>query len=267
MTINDIIVKLKGELKVIKLTDIKDQSDWDYLDQNPDFAKQLVATLNQVDGFSFNWLWFKADSHYSTYDYWFSPNTKINQDSFTFYNDQIQIRATNRDDLLNVHYYQHLNDLANKYPINGWWSYYPQDQVLRLEKIYWCSFNIKLPKPIDQYDQKQINAMGKFITDVRHLINKDHKLDWDRFDEQWEQRFDYVSIIGIVFDLNDFANPKILIRWEDKNEDIQYENDLLKQVLKVDAPLLKFLNESDLATHFQPYQSKANKFFKRFLDA
>ena len=108
--------------------------------------------------------------------------------------------------------------------------------------------------------------MGKFITNVHHLINKDDELDWDQFDEQWKQRFGKVEYIGIVFDLNDVANPKILMRWWNKGND-QYKNDYLKQVLKAEAPLLKFLNESNFATHFHPYQSRVNKFFKKFLDA
>ena len=47
---------------MIKLTDIKDRTKRPYLDQNLDFVKQLVATLNQIDGFNANELWFAADS-------------------------------------------------------------------------------------------------------------------------------------------------------------------------------------------------------------
>ena len=39
---------------MIKKTDIEDYSDTYYLDENPDFANQLLATLNQIDGFSSN---------------------------------------------------------------------------------------------------------------------------------------------------------------------------------------------------------------------
>ena len=46
---------------MIKLADIDDLTR-KYLDQNPDFANQLVATLNQIDGFNANELWFAADS-------------------------------------------------------------------------------------------------------------------------------------------------------------------------------------------------------------
>ena len=244
----------------IKLTDIIDETDWDYLDENPDFANQLVATLNQIDGFSPNDLWFSADSPNWTYDYWFSPNYEIDQDSFVIHNDQITIRSTNRDDLLNLKHYQQLNNLANNYRIKHYgWIYFAQDQVLQYHII-----NIKLTKPIDQYDQNQLSAIGKFMIDVYRLIIKDDRLDW----EQWKQGFgqDNVMSVGIVFDLNDFANPKFLIqRWYENNDNL-YENDLLKQVLKDNSPLLKFLNESDFTTYFQPYQSKANKFFKRFLD-
>ena len=251
----------------IKLTDIFDETDWDYLDENPDFANQLVATLNQIDGFNANELWFVADSIYWTYDYWISPNYEIEKDSFRISNDQIRIWSTNRDDLLNIHYYQKLSDLANNYRIKDYrWIYFPQDQVLQIDHCYKKVpyLNIKLTKPIDQYDQKQLNAIGKFMIDVYRLIIKDDQLDW----EQWKQRFDQddVMSVGIVFDLNDFANPKILVRLWDQNNDNHYENDLLKNVLKADAPLLKFLNNNNLATHIQPDQSKANKFFKRFLD-
>ena len=256
----------------IKLADIVDETDWAYLNQNPDFAKQLVATLNQIDGFSADDLWFRADSWRWSYDCSISPNYEINQNSFVISNDQISIRSTNRDDLLNLKYYQELNDLANKDPIKrSRWIYFAQDQVLQLDHLYkYVSyFNIKLTKPIDQYDQNQLNTIGKFMTNLYDLIIKDDRLDWKQADEQWKQGFDqdYVEGVGIVFDLNDFVNPKILVRWEDENYNNHYENDLLKQVLKADAPLLKFLNESDLATHIQPYQSKANKFFKRFLDS
>ena len=252
----------------MKLTNIKDRTDYPYLDQNPDFANQLVATLNQIDGFNANELWFAADSSYWTYDCSISPNYEINKDSFVINKDQMQIRSTNRDDLLNVHYYQHLNDLANNYQIKkGWWIYFPQDQVLQIDHCYKKVpyLNIKLTKPIDQYNQNQINAIGKFMIDVYRLIIKDDRLDW----EQWKQGFgqNNVNDVGIVFDLNDFANSKILVRWRDENDDNHYENDLLKNVLKADAPLLKFFNNNNLATHFQPYQSRANKFFKRFLDA
>ena len=253
----------------IKLADIDDRTGWKYLDENPDFADQLVATLNQVNGFSPNQLAFDADSCYWTYDYWFSSNYEIDKEGFRILNDQIHIISTNRDDLLNLNYYQHLNDLANKYPIEKWWwSYFAQDQVLQLDHRYKNVpyLNIKLTKPIDQYDQKQINVMGKFMTNVYNLIIKDKELDWEQLDEQWKQGFDRVRSVGIIFDLNDFSNPKILMRWWDEDGDDHYENDLLKNVLKVDAPLLKFFNNNNLATHIQPYQSKANKFFKIFLD-
>ena len=249
---------------MIKLADIDDLTR-KYLDQNPDFANQLVATLNQVAGFSPNKLLFVADSSYWTYDYWISPNYEIKKDTFLISNDQITIRSTNRDDFLNLKHYQQLNDLANNYRIKDYrWIYFPQHQVIQYSII-----NIKLTKPIDQYNQNQLNIIGKLMTNVSDLIFKDDDLDWEQFNEQWKQGFDQddVEDVGIVFDLNDFANPKILMRLWDQNNDNRYENDLLKQVLKVDAPLLKFLNESDLATHFQPYQSKANKFFKKFLDA
>ena len=71
------------------------------------------------------------------------------------------------------------------------------------------------------------------------------ELDWEQFDEQWKQRFDKVVDVGIVFDLNNLANPKILVRWWDEDGDDWYENDLLKQVLKDNSPLLKFLNNND----------------------
>ena len=183
----------------------------------------------------------------------------------------MQIWSTNRDDLLNVHYYQHLNDLASNHPIEKYrWIYFAQDQVLQIDHCYKNVpyLNIKLTKPIDQYDQNQLNAMGKLMVNVCDLIIKDDWLDWKQFDEQWKQGFGQKLIrsVGIVFDLNDFVNPKILIRLYDQIGCIWYENELLTQVLKSDAPLLKFLNESNFATHFQPYQSRANKFFKKFLD-
>ena len=253
----------------IKLADINDRTNWPYLKQNPEYSKQLVATLNQVNGFSPNQLEFYADSNYWTYDYWFSPNFKIDKEAFRISNDQIYIRSTNQDDLLNLNYYQHLNDLANRYLIEkAWWSYFPQDQVLQLESYWWSHpyLNIKLTKSIDQYNQNQLNAMGKLLTNVHDLIIKDDELDWDQFADQWKQSFGSIKDVGIVFDLKDFANPKLLIRWKDKNDDNQYLNNDLKQVLKADAPLLKFLNNNNFQADFQPYQSKANKFFKRFLD-
>ena len=253
----------------IKLADINDQTSWAYLDENPEFANQLVATLNQVDGFSSNELEFAADSDYWTYDYSFSPNYEIDKEAFAIMNDRICIRSRNRDDLLNPHYYQQLNDLANNHPIEKWWwSYFAQDQVLQLETYSWSDvyLNIKLTKPIDQYHQNQLNAMGKLMTNVHDLIIKDKKLDWDQFANQWNQRFGNIEDLGIVFDLNDFVNPKILIRWWNENTDDHYENADLKQVLKADSELLKFLNNNDFEAKLQPYQSKANKFFKRFLD-
>ena len=246
----------------IELTDIKDWTKQAYLKQNPDFANQLVATLNQVDGYNCNDWWFAADSCYWTYDYWISPHYEIDQDSFVIHNDQITIRSTNRDDLLNVSYYQELNDLANKDPFKEHiWTYFVQDRVLCF--VYWDLYlNIKLTKPIEQYDQKQINAIGKFMINVYDLIVKDDQLDRKQVDKQWKQRFDNLDEHGIVFDLNDFDNPRILMKWGN-----QCEKYLLKQILNDDSPLLKFLNESDFKTHLQPYQSKAHKFFKRFLDA
>ena len=256
----------------IKLTDIKDQTIWAYLDKNPEYANKLVATLNRVDGLDPNQLTFYADSHYWTYDCWFSPNYEINKETFAILNDQIRIQSRNRDDLLNPHYYQHLNHLANNHPIEKWiWNYFAQDQVLQLESLYQFKpdLNIKLTKSIDQYSQNQLNAMGKLITNVYDFIIKDDELDWKQFDNQWKQAFDLdkVQSVGIVFNLNDVINPKILIRWKYKNNDNQYLNNDLKQVLKADAPLLKFLNNNNnFQADFQPYQSKANKFFKRFLD-
>ena len=256
----------------IKLTDINDWTNRPYLKQNPEYSNQLVATLNQVDGFSSNQLRFVANSCYWIYDFWFSPNYEIDKKAFRISNDQIQIWSTNPDDLLNPHYYQQLNDLANNYPIEKWWwTYFPQDQVLQLESLYLFKpdLNIKLTKSIDQYSQNQLNAMGKLMTNVHNLIIKDDKLDWDQFDEQWRQEFDLdkVQSVGIVFDLNDVINPKLLIRWKYKNNDNQYLNNDLKQVLKSDSELLTFLNNNNnFQADFQPYQSKANKFFKRFLD-
>ena len=240
---------------MIKKTDIKDYSDTYYLDENPDFANQLLATLNQIDGFSSNDLWFRADSCYWTYDYWISPNYEIEKDAFVIANDQMQIRSTNRDDLLNVHYYQHLNDLASNNPIKSWWAYFPQDQVLQFDNLYINVpyLNIKLTKAINQYDQKQLNAIGKFITNVYDLIVKDDQLDWKQFDEWWKQRFgrNNAADVGIVFDLNDLNNPKILLRWHDTNRDNRYENDSLKQVLKPEAPLLDYLKQFEQDGHNQ----------------
>ena len=259
----------------IKLTDIDDQTeiDWPYLKQNPEYSKQLVATLNQVDGFSSNELEFAADSDYWTYDYSFSPNYEIEKWAFGIMNDRICIRSFNRDDLLNLNYYQCLNDLANNYPIEKWWwSYYAQDQVLQLETYWWSHkpyLNIKLTKPIDQYSQNQLNAIGALLTNVHDLIKtKDYELDWDQYVDQWKQEFDLdeVRAVGIVFDLNDFANPKLLIRWRNEKYQNRYENNDLKQVLKADSELLTFLNNNNFQADFSIYQSKAHKFFKRLLD-
>ena len=232
----------------IKLTDIADLTNWDYLDENPEYANQLVTTLNKVDGFSSNGLEFYADGDHWTYDYWISPNYEIEKDAFVIGNDQVSIRSTNRDDLLNIHYYQKLSDLASNHPIEKYrWLYFVKDQVLQLDHHYKYVpyLNIKLTKPIDQYDQKQLSAIGTLMTDIYDLIAKDRKWDWKQFDEQWKQGFDQddVKDVGIVFDLNDVANPKILMRWEDENYNNHYENDLLKNVLKVDAPLLTYLNQ------------------------
>ena len=240
----------------IKLTDLNDWSNRPYLKQNSEFANQLVTTLNQVNGFSPNELAFAADSCYWTYDYWFSPNYEIEKWAFAIVNDQIKIRSTNRDDLLNPHYYQHLNHLANNYSIKERrWTYFPQEQVLQLESYWWSHpyLNIKLTKSIDQYNQDQLNAMGKLLTNVCDLIIKDKKLDWDQFADQSKQSFGNIKDIGIVFNLNDFANPKLLIRWRDENGDYHYENNNLKQVLKPDSELLKFLNKANFQSHFQPY--------------
>ena len=230
----------------IKLDDIFDETDWKYLDQNPEYRNQLVATLNQVDGFSPNELRFDGYSTYWTYDRRFSPNYEIDKEAFAIVNDQIRICSTNCDDLLNLNYYQRLNHLANNYSIKERrWSYFPQDQVLQLETdwLFNQHLNIKLTKPIDQYHQNQLNAMGKLIINVSDLVIKDKKLDWNQFDEQWKQEFDLYEVrsVGIVFDLNDFTNPNLLIRWRDEDFDNHYENNDLKQVLKAEAPLLNYL--------------------------
>ena len=255
---------------MIKLTDLNDWTNRPYLKQNPEFANQLVATFNQVDGFSYNqlgFIGFIADSSYWTYDYWFSPNYEIYKETFRMSNGRIYIRSTNRDDLLNPHYYQQLNDLANNYPIEKWWwSYFAQDQVLQVKTGWWSDpyLNIKLTKPIDQYVQKQLNAMGKLITNVYDLIIKDDELDWKQFADQWKQEFDLDEVwgVGIVFDLNDFTNPKLLLRWWDENSNNQYENADLKQVLKADSELLKFLNNNNFQSEFQDYQSNKQIFCK-----
>ena len=256
----------------IKLADINDWSNRPYLKQNPEYSNQLVTTLNQVNGFSPNKLGFDADSRFWTYDCWFSPNYEIDKEAFVIVNDEIRIRSTNRDDLLNPHYYQQLNDLANNYhSVEEWkWFYYAQDQVLQVETDQWSNqyLNVKLTKPIDQYVQKQLDTMGKLMTNVYDLIIKDKKLDWKQFDDQWKQEFDLYKVwaVGIVFDLNDFTNPKLLIRWKDEKYQNHYENNDLKQVLKSDSELLKFLNNNNFQAEVQDYQSKAHKFFKRFLD-
>ena len=242
----------------IRLTDLNDWSIRLYLDKNPEFANQLVATLNQVNGFSPNQLAFHADSCCWTYDFWFSSNYEIDKEAFRIYNDQIGICSTRRDDLLNVHYYQQLNNLANNHPIEKWiWNYFPQDQVLQLESYSWSDtyLNIKLTKPIDQYNQNQLKAIGKFMTNAIVFIINDNHLNWDQFDAQWKRRLyqNYVKDIGIVVNFNNFANPQILVRWLDENNNDQYKNDCLKQVLKPDSELLKFLNKANFQAHFQPY--------------
>ena len=191
---------------------------------------------------------------YWTYDYWFSPNYEIKKDTFVIGNDQMRIRSTNRDDLLNLKHYQQLNDLANNCQIKkGWWIYFPQDQVLQLTQSYQFSFfNIKLTKPIDQYDQNQLNTIGKFMTNLYDLIIKDDQLDWKQVDDQWKQGFGQydVETIGINFDLNDLNNPKIVIRWWDEIINDCYQNNYLKQVLKDNSPLLKFLDSNDFQANF-----------------
>ena len=250
----------------IKLADIG--GSLPYLKQNPEYSKHLVATLNQVDGFSPNRLAFYADSCYWTYDYSFSSNDEIDKEAFAIMNDQIRICSTNCDDLLNLNYYQRLNHLANNYSIKERrWSYFPQDQVLQVKTDWWShkpQLNIKLTKPIDQYDQKQLNTMGKLMTNVHNLIIKDDELDWDQFADQWKQGFNLYKVrgVGIVFDLNDFANSKLLIRWWDENFDNHYENNDLKQVLKSDSELLKFLNNNNFQSEFQDYQSNKQIFCK-----
>ena len=246
----------------IKLTDLNDWSNRPYLDENPEYSKQLLATLNQVNGFSPNQLAFDADSRYWTYDCWFSPNFKIDKKAFRISNDRICIRSTNRDDLLNPHYYQQLNHLANNYHlVDEWrWSYFPQDQMLQLESLYWFNqrLNVKLTKPIDQYNQNQLDTIGQLMTNVPNFMIKDNKLDWDQFADQWKQEFDLNEVwdVGIVFDLNDFANPKLLITWRDENFDNHYENNDLKQVLKADSELLKFLNSNNFQAEFQSINQK-----------
>ena len=234
---------------MIKLADINDWSNRPYLDKNPEFANQLVTTLNQLNGFSPHLLRFYADSYYWTYDY-SSANFKINKEAFIIMNDQMRTCSTNCDDLLNLNYYQHLNHLANNYSIRERrWTYYAQDQVLQLGVLhsFWSNpyLNIKLTKAIDQYNQNELNAIGQLLTNVHDLIIKDDKLDWVQFADQWKQEFDLDNVhsVEIAFDLNDFANSKLLINWWNENNDNRYGNNDLKQVLKADAPLLNYLNQ------------------------
>ena len=102
------------------------------------------------------------------------------------------------------------------------------------------------------------------MTNIRDLIIKNQELDWAQFDEQWRQGFDVNKVWSkeIVFDLNDFANPNLLLRWWDENSN----NHDLKQVLKADSELLKFLNNNDFQTNFLNDQTKTNKVIKRFFN-
>ena len=69
--------------------------------------------------------------------------------------------------------------------------------MIQIEKSDWFDLclNIRLNKPINQYRQNQLNAMGKLITDVYRLVIKDYNLDWEQFDKQWKEGFSKVELI------------------------------------------------------------------------
>ena len=247
---------------MIEHNDIWDRSDNEYLSRNPDFKKQLLITLNQVDGLSDKNLRF-GTRYWSNWDWAFNKNSynNVNCNGFNFWNDKIDLISPNRDDLLKVGTYQKLTQLAKKYKLGEatWWRYYGNDFVIqgfyqRKLNIY---ISVKLDRPIDDYRDEQIEKIGHFIHKISQLIIKDEKIAWNQF--EWNQfEDDYLKkvdkndlkAIGITFSLNDFENPII----QTCTIATDFTNEKLKDVLKPESQLSQYLKANNLVNQLKGFE-------------
>ena len=240
---------------MIKIDNITNRSGKQYLSRNPDFRKQLLITLNQVNGLNPD-IKFSQDWYGGRWDYFFDQSSyeKAN-DAFVLWNDKIDLISPNRDDLLNVNYYQKLMDLVKNYHLQyTLWRYYPNDLVVQK---YFDSYhddkyiNVKLEKSINKYSTKEIKAIACFVKDIQELVldGRFFELILAQFKEDWCNEFEdfeaeniKTNNIAFTFDLKDFENPLMQIR-HNINEFSCYK---LKDILKADSQLMHYLQKNNL---------------------
>ena len=247
-------------------------SDITYLSQNPDFTKQLLITLNQVDGLSDKYLRFRTVAP-SEWDWAFNENSydNVNRNGFNgfnFWNDKIDLISPNREDLLKVSYYQKLTQIAKKYKLgkeDTGWNYYANDLVIQVyHHVYprglyqeglnlYTYISVILDRPIDDYRDEQIEKISRFIYDISQLIVKDKKLYKTQFKDNYLKKVNikYLDAMGITFSLKDFENPIIQTR----SIATDFTNDKLKDVLTPESQLSQYLKANNLVNQLKGFEA------------
>lgn len=232
------------------------------LKKNPDFTKQFLTTLNQVDGLSTRRLRFWSGDDY-----------------FKFKNNEIGIGSSNPNNLLKLEYYRILMEISKRNKLDEdvdlQWIYYPDDLIVR--KVYeaindgineeydWyypMQFSIKLDQAIDKYDNQQIASICDFVYDISQLFYKHKKLILSQFKDSYKNIIDHsFDYLDFKFVLSDFENPFINYRHVYFNSK---ENTVaLKDILKPNAPAMKYLKTSNLVQNIESNKTNLeNKNFK-----
>ena len=227
-----------------------DDIGYSYLENNPDFAKQLLTTLNQVDDLSTRNLQLWSYS-----------------DDFELKNNEISIISANSNDLLKLEYYQILMQISKYTKLDEEdedvrWIYYPNKLIIKksykaindyfddINRYYRMCFSIKLDQPINKYDEQQITSICDFLYDVSQLFYKKKKLEESHFRKDAREKIcHFFNSLNFMFVLNDFENPLI------KYRHIRFDSKLiispLKDTLKPNAPAMKYLKTFNLVQNIK----------------
>lgn len=217
-----------------------------YLENNPDFSKQLLITLNQIS--------FEPYSIYFT-----TNNEKRRTDLRIWWNKDFLIRSFNPEDLLKSSYYEKLTLFENNQFRSWQTTYYPNNLLIEkctldysLDNCKLISIGIKLDQPINMYHDEQLKAIGSFIDDIIKLICKNwfSTINPNLFINNCLNQYynnSHEAIIIITFNLKDFTNP--LIQGDVKDNTMknnEFIRDKLKNVLKPKSKLFKYLETHNL---------------------
>lgn len=213
-----------------------------YLENNPDFTKQLLITLNQLN--------------YDLYSIYFTTNNSNKHTLMIHWNKNFSIRSLNPEDLLQSSYYEKLTLLENNRLINWQTTYYPNKLLVekctldyRFDNYKLISVSIKLDQPINMYHNQQVKTIGSFIDNIIKLIckNRFSAINPNLFINNCLNRYynSDESHLIITFNLKDFANPLINVN-DETMRNAKFIRDKLKDVLKPKSKLFKYLETYNL---------------------